>query len=94
MMRTLRASRAQVFYNLGILRAVPYFFASLRVAVAGAFIGNVVGEMLAAGEGLSALFCSARVRSWPDPEAPTASPAGPLTEVDLPCRRSEWHGSF
>ena len=20
--------------------------------------------------------------------------AGPLTEVDLPCRRSEWHGSF
>jgi len=21
-------------------------------------------------------------------------PAGPLTEVDLPCRRSEWHGSF
>src|SRR5258708_7746543 len=21
-------------------------------------------------------------------------PGGPLTEVDLPCRRSEWHGSF
>jgi len=20
--------------------------------------------------------------------------AGPLTEVDLPCRRSEWHGWF
>src|SRR5215831_15256305 len=29
-----------------------------------------------------------------DPEVPTARPAGPLTEVDLPCRRSEWHGSF
>jgi len=26
------------------------------VAAAGAFIGNVVGEMLAAGEGLSAPF--------------------------------------
>ena len=29
-----------------------------------------------------------------DPEAPTAGPAGPLAEVELPCRRSEWHGSF
>jgi len=28
-------------------------------------------------------------RTWPDPEAPTAGPAGPLTEVDLPCRASE-----
>jgi hypothetical protein len=27
------------------------------------------------------------------PEAPTAGPAGPLTEVGLPCRRSEWHGT-
>src|SRR5260370_21491915 len=34
------------------------------------------------------------VASWPDSEAPTAGPAGPLTEGDLPCRRSELHGSF
>ena len=33
-------------------------------------------------------------RYWPDPEVPTASPAGPLTAVDLPCQRGEWHGSF
>src|SRR6516225_7749633 len=31
-------------------------------------------------------------RLWPDPEVPTAGPAGPPMEVDLPCRRSEWHG--
>jgi len=31
---------------------------------------------------------------WPDPEVPTAGPASPLTDVDLPCRRSEWHFSF
>jgi hypothetical protein len=31
---------------------------------------------------------------WPDPEVTTVGPAGPLIEVDLPCRRSEWHGSF
>jgi len=29
------------------------------------------------------------VRFWPDPDAPTAGPAGPLTEVELPCGRSE-----
>jgi NitT/TauT family transport system permease protein len=52
MMRTLRASRIQVLWKIGIPRAVPYFFASLKVAAAGAFIGNVVGEMIAAGAGL------------------------------------------
>jgi hypothetical protein len=31
---------------------------------------------------------------WPDSEVPTGGPAGPLTEVDPPCQRSEWHGSF
>ena len=34
------------------------------------------------------------VASWPDPEVPVAGPAGPLTEVDLASRRSEWHVSF
>ena len=31
---------------------MPYFFASLKVAAGGAFIGNVVGEMIASGRGL------------------------------------------
>ncbi len=52
MMRALRASKVQVFVKIGVPRAIPYFFASLKIAVAGAFIGNVVGEMLASGEGL------------------------------------------
>jgi NitT/TauT family transport system permease protein len=52
MMRALRASRLQVLWKVGIPRAIPYFFASLKVAAAGAFIGNVVGEMIAAGAGL------------------------------------------
>jgi NitT/TauT family transport system permease protein len=52
MMRALRASKVQVFVKIGIPRAIPYFFASLKIAAAGAFIGNVVGEMLASGEGL------------------------------------------
>jgi len=52
MMRTLRASRMQVLRLVGIPRSVPFFFASLKLAAAGAFIGNVVGEMIAAGAGL------------------------------------------
>jgi len=52
MMRSLRASRIQVLWKVGIPRAIPYFFASLKIAAAGAFIGNVVGEMIAAGAGL------------------------------------------
>lgn len=52
MLRVLGASKAQVFQKVGVPRTLPYFFASLKVAAAGAFIGNVVGEMIAAGRGL------------------------------------------
>lgn len=52
MLRVIGASRAQVFRKVGIPRTLPYFFAALKVSAAGAFIGNVVGEMIAAGRGL------------------------------------------
>lgn len=52
MLRTLGASKAQIFQKVGIPRTLPYFFAALKVAAAGAFIGNVVGEMIASGSGL------------------------------------------
>ena len=40
------------------------------------------------------LVASAHGWLWPDADASTAGPAGPLTEVDLPCRRSEWTAHF
>jgi NitT/TauT family transport system permease protein len=52
MLSVLGASKAQIFQKVGVPRTLPYFFASLKVAAAGAFIGNVVGEMIAAGKGL------------------------------------------
>lgn len=52
MLRVIGASKAQVFQKVGIPHTLPFFFASLKVAAGGAFIGNVVGEMIAAGAGL------------------------------------------
>jgi NitT/TauT family transport system permease protein len=46
------ATKGQIYRKVGIPRAMPYFFASLKVAGGGSFIGNVVGEMIASGSGL------------------------------------------
>jgi NitT/TauT family transport system permease protein len=46
------ASKGQIYRKIGIPRTMPYFFASLKVAGGGSFIGNVVGEMIASGSGL------------------------------------------
>ncbi|MET0537227.1 MAG: ABC transporter permease subunit, partial [Xanthobacteraceae bacterium] len=40
-MRALKASRLDILLNVGLPRAMPYFFASLKVAVTQAFVGTV-----------------------------------------------------
>jgi len=52
MLKVSGATKAQIYRKVGIPRTMPYFFASLKVAAGGAFIGNVVGEMIASGSGL------------------------------------------
>jgi len=52
MLKVSGASKGQIYRKIGIPRSMPYFFASLKVAGGGAFIGNVVGEMIASGAGL------------------------------------------
>lgn len=52
MMRVSGATKWQIYRKIGIPRTLPYFFASLKVAGGGSFIGNIVGEMIAAGSGL------------------------------------------
>src|SRR5215831_16500274 len=50
--------------------------------------------MSCARGGTAAPYRASGLVLWPNPEVPTTGPAGPLTELDLPCRPSERHGSF
>jgi NitT/TauT family transport system permease protein len=45
LMRTYEASRAQTFFKLRLPASVPYLFASLKVSVAIALLGAIVGEL-------------------------------------------------
>lgn len=45
LLATYSASNAQVFWKLRLPASLPYFFASLKVAVAASLIGAIVGEL-------------------------------------------------
>ncbi len=45
LMRTYNASRSEVFFKLRLPAAVPFLFASLKVAIAIALTGAIVGEL-------------------------------------------------
>jgi NitT/TauT family transport system permease protein len=55
-MRTLRASKLDILLNVGLPRAMPYFFASLKVAVTLAFVGTVISETVASNRGIGNLM--------------------------------------
>lgn len=59
LMRSWNASPAQVFWRLRLPSAMPYLFASLKVAIAAALVGAIVGELPAgATAGLGARLLS------------------------------------
>ncbi len=61
-MRTLRASKLDILRNVGLPRAMPYFFASLKVAVTLAFVGTVISETVASNRGIGNLMMIASSR--------------------------------
>jgi NitT/TauT family transport system permease protein len=61
-LRALGASRWQVVRKVGLPRSMPYFFASLKVAIAFAFIGTIVAETVAANKGIGNLMLVASSR--------------------------------
>lgn len=58
--RALRASRWQTFWRLRLPSALPYLFASLRVAVILSVVGAVVSEYVGANRGLGAVIIAAQ----------------------------------
>jgi NitT/TauT family transport system permease protein len=55
-MRTLRATKWEILWNVGLPRTMPYFFASLKVAATLAFVGAVISETVASNRGIGNLM--------------------------------------
>jgi NitT/TauT family transport system permease protein len=51
-MRSLRATKLDILTNVGLPRAMPYFFASLKIAITQAFVGAVLAETVAGNLGI------------------------------------------
>jgi NitT/TauT family transport system permease protein len=55
-MKALKATRLEILTNVGLPRTMPYFFASLKVAVTQAFVGTVIAETVASNRGIGNLM--------------------------------------
>ena len=51
-MRSLKATKLDILWNVGLPRSMPYFFASLKVAITLSFVGSVVAETVASNRGV------------------------------------------
>ena len=51
-LRALGASKADILWGVGLPRSMPYFFASLKIALTLAFVGTVISETVAANRGI------------------------------------------
>jgi NitT/TauT family transport system permease protein len=61
-LRALGATRSQIVWKVGLPRSMPYFFASLKVAITFAFVGSIVAETVAANKGIGNLMLVASSR--------------------------------
>jgi NitT/TauT family transport system permease protein len=51
-LRSLGASKFEILWKIGVPRAMPYLFASLKVAITLAFIGSVIAETVGGNNGI------------------------------------------
>jgi NitT/TauT family transport system permease protein len=58
-LRSLGASRLDILRKVGLPRTMPYFFASLKVAISLAFVGAVISETIASNDGIGYLMLQA-----------------------------------
>jgi len=61
-LRSLGARKSQILWKVGVPRSMPFFFASLKVAIGMAFIGSVVSETVASNNGIGFLMMTASAR--------------------------------
>ena len=61
LVRTLRASRWQIFTKIQLPGSLPYLFSGMKVAVVLAVAGAIVGEFIASQEGLGYLMLQVQV---------------------------------
>lgn len=58
-LRSLGASKLDILRKVSLPRSLPYFFASLKVAITLAFVGAVISETLASNDGIGYMMLQA-----------------------------------
>jgi len=58
-LRSLGARKRQILIKIGLPRSMPYFFASLKIAITLAFVGTIISETVAANSGIGYLMMAA-----------------------------------
>ncbi|TVQ57182.1 MAG: ABC transporter permease, partial [Rhodobacteraceae bacterium] len=61
-MRALGAKNRDIILKVGLPRAMPYFFASLKIAITVAFVGSIIAETVASNKGIGHLMMVASSR--------------------------------
>lgn len=58
-LRSLGARKRQILLKVGLPRSLPYFFASLKIAITLAFVGTIISETVAGSRGIGYLMMAA-----------------------------------
>ena len=61
-LRALGARPSDIIRKIGLPRAMPYFFASLKISITVAFVGSIVAETVASNKGIGHLMILASSR--------------------------------
>jgi NitT/TauT family transport system permease protein len=55
-LRVLGARKRDILWNVGLPRALPYLFASLKIAITLSFVGTVLSETVASNKGIGTVM--------------------------------------
>ncbi|WP_445501074.1 ABC transporter permease [Microvirga sp. G4-2] len=58
-LRALGASKKDIVFKVGVPRAMPYFFGSMKISITLAYVGSVIGEQNASNVGIGNLLTRA-----------------------------------